>query len=470
MSTAALPLPSREGAVDDAVVVFDAADRVLCHNAAFTAIWRLPEASYVGVAFWELVEAVLPCCAAPDDLIASAALHQSATTFRGEIPLRDGRLLERSSSFVTDASGATLRVAVYRDLTATRRGDEELQARLREERAMARVSRLALEATDERTLLADAALAVADALGCGGGAFVRDPDGLRFVPSGRSVATHAEALDTIANVLEAATERVRTRAQLALADRLITVGTLAAGIAHEINNPLASVASNAAFVLRELEELATATGAGAPCSAAFASFRDAARDALEDVSAGLARIARAVSDMQALAHGTEHRPVNLRDVIETALTLAKHRLPANATVLSEVEDLPVVVGAEGLLVQALVNLLANASDAFPDGASPEACRVTVRALPAGTDRVELTVSDTGSGMAPEVSARVFEPFFTTKRAGTGSGLGLPIVQAIVARHGGDVRLETAPGRGTTVTVVLPIAAGEPRRARAPRSV
>ena len=229
-------------------------------------------------------------------------------------------------------------------------------------------------------------------------------------------------------------------------DRLASMGLLAAGTAHEINNPLAYVSANIQLADEELAALPGADGR-------VAHVRAQLRDAL----GGVERMRRIVRDLGTLARAEESdtRPVDLRAVLETSLDLAGVELRKRARVERAFEDVPPVRGGEGRLGQVFINLLANAAQALPpDRADENVVRVALRR--AG-DRVAVEVSDTGEGIDASVLDRIFDPFFTTKGVGKGTGLGLSICQGIVASLGGTIEVASERGRGSTFRVLLPVA-------------
>jgi PAS domain S-box-containing protein len=250
-------------------------------------------------------------------------------------------------------------------------------------------------------------------------------------------------------VVEDVTDRKRLEAQLVLADRMASVGTLAAGVAHEINNPLAFILANLEFALAELQ--------GADADPEVLRALGEARD-------GGQRVREIVRDLKAFsrADGTGREAVDLRQVLHSALALAQNEIRHRARLEVETGDVPPVIGSEHRLGQVLLNLLINASQAIPEGrASENVVRAVTGTHPDG--RASVAVSDTGSGIAPEVLPRIFDPFFTTKPVGVGTGLGLSICHGIVSGLGGEIRVESTPGKGSTFLVLLPAA---PAAARA----
>jgi two-component system, NtrC family, sensor kinase len=237
---------------------------------------------------------------------------------------------------------------------------------------------------------------------------------------------HGEALERLAE-----SERRRARAE-----RLALVGRLAAGVAHEINNPLSFVKSNVQFLQREpsAEERA-----------------DALRESLE----GIERIAQIVGDLRSLARDApeDERPFPPASALEEAWRLASVRLRSVRVQRDEAGDLPPVRGSRRLLVQALVNLLANAAEAAEGMPDPGRRWVALRAAPE-RGGVAITVEDGGPGLSEEALRHLFEPFFSTK--GTrGTGLGLALVREHAARCGGTVEGANRPGAGAAFTLWLP---------------
>jgi PAS domain S-box-containing protein len=244
------------------------------------------------------------------------------------------------------------------------------------------------------------------------------------------------------------------------AQRLASVGTLAAGMAHEINNPLTFVAANLAYALDRLGALRGDSRA------------DEAARALEDAEEGTRRVARVVRHLKTVSRveATERRPVDVRAEIETALKLAQNELRHRARLTLRLDEVPAVEAAEFQLGQVFLNLLVNAAHAIPEG-DAERHRVTVvsRTSPQGWAVVE--VGDTGCGIPAAVRARIFEPFFTTKPVGQGTGLGLSVCHGIVSGLGGRIEVESEEGQGTVFRVALPPAAAAreaPAHTPAPR--
>jgi PAS domain S-box-containing protein len=235
------------------------------------------------------------------------------------------------------------------------------------------------------------------------------------------------------------------QARLVAAERVAAVGTLAAGVGHEINNPLAYLVLNLEAASRHLAE------SGLPGS------RDAlagVRGALE----GAERIRLIVRDLQVFSRqGDQDRGlVDLNALVPPAVRIVSHALRHRARVVEEFGPVPRVLGSEARLGQVLLNLLVNAMQAIPEG-SPTLNEVRVRTSTDATGRARVDVVDTGAGIAAHVLPRIFEPFFTTKPNGEGTGLGLSICQQIVRAHGGELEVRSEPGRGSVFSVLLPAA-------------
>jgi signal transduction histidine kinase/ActR/RegA family two-component response regulator len=254
------------------------------------------------------------------------------------------------------------------------------------------------------------------------------------------------------------TERKRMRAKLLVTDRMASLGTLAAGIAHEINNPLSYVAGNLEAMAETLQL--------APRDGAAASERAELSAAVEEARDGAERVRKIVQGLRSFSRSEDQEkrvPLAVAGVLEAAIRLTANQVRHRAQLVRDLGPTPLVVADDGRLTQVFINLLVNAAHAIPEGHSDHN-RITVRTRSDDQGRAVIEVADTGKGMAPEVQARVFDPFFTTKDVGEGTGLGLSICHGIISGLGGQISIDSAPDHGTAVRVVLPPA---PSEARAP---
>jgi PAS domain S-box-containing protein len=241
------------------------------------------------------------------------------------------------------------------------------------------------------------------------------------------------------------TERKRMEIKLLEADRLTALGILSAGVAHEINNPLAYVLLNLEYLKREL-----------PKAAGDASRIESLMVRVQDACHGADRVASIVRDLRTFARGEEtaRQPVSLETVIEAAVNIAYPEIRTRARLERRYQTVPAVDGNAGRLEQVFLNLLLNAAQAFPED-SEEVDNLIRVSLRAEGDHVVAEVADNGPGIAPELLGRIFDPFFTTKPVGVGTGLGLPICRGIVQTHGGEITVDSKHGAGAVFTLSFP---------------
>ena len=259
---------------------------------------------------------------------------------------------------------------------------------------------------------------------------------------------------------EALAQLAQTQEQLVMADRRISVGRLAAGVAHEINNPLAFISGNLDFIASELPGLQHELEAGTGADLAGASLRLAeVAGAVADSRQGAQRVLHIVRGLKTFSRDDEdtREVLRLEGPIGAAIEMAHHEIKHRARLVRRIGQAPTVVGNEVRLSQVVLNLLINAAQAIPEGGADQH-EIRIALFTGADGRVVVEVTDTGSGMAPEVQNRIFDPFFTTKPVGVGSGLGLPISRNIVAKFGGEITVESTPGRGSTFRVSLPAVA------------
>jgi two-component system NtrC family sensor kinase len=262
------------------------------------------------------------------------------------------------------------------------------------------------------------------------------------IDDGPFLREERELLDTVARQIgamlerrEAREERARLETQLRHADRLATIGTLAAGVAHELNEPLGAVLGFSQLARRH-EDLP-------PDAAADLGKIEAAALHAREIVRQLMLFARQAP--------TEVQPVDPNQVVRDALAMltSRCRRAGVEPQLDLSDDLPEVRADRSQLQQVVINLAVNAIQSMPHGGP---LRFATRSV---DDTVELTVTDQGVGMSAEVLEKVFLPFFTTKEVNEGTGLGLAVVHGIVTAHGGTIDLESTPGTGTTARVSFP---------------
>ncbi|HET9864317.1 MAG TPA: ATP-binding protein [Steroidobacteraceae bacterium] len=279
------------------------------------------------------------------------------------------------------------------------------------------------------------------------------------------------------------TDQRRLENELAQAQKLESVGRLAAGVAHEINTPVQFVSDSVSFVREAMDDLAqivdkyrelrNATESGADVRAAAKAAEEAEDDAdldyilenapvaLDRARDGLGRVAAIVRSMKEFAHPDrkEMAQVDINQAIASTLVIATNEYKYVAEVETAFEQIPPVNCYAGEINQVVLNLIVNAAHAIGDvvrGTDRKGkIRVATRVL---GEQVEIAISDTGKGIPVEVRSRIFDPFFTTKEVGKGTGQGLAIARTVVVdKHGGTLHFETEVGKGTTFYIRLPIA-------------
>ena len=264
-------------------------------------------------------------------------------------------------------------------------------------------------------------------------------------------------LYAIVHYLKDVTAQKRMEQQLVRSDRLASLGTLVAGIAHEVNNPLGIIAGYAEALLDR---------AGDPALAANPAFEDFP-EYLRTIHREIFRCKGILQSLLEFARpsGGTFRAIDVNELLKEVLLLLKHRTARlqHRIDLRLTRELPKIQADPGSLRQVLMNLLLNAISFTPEGGSiaieTAAGPGPARPGGAGGGAIRITVRDTGVGIAPEVVGKIFDPFFTTRPVGEGTGLGLTISHRIVEEHGGSLDVESAPGAGTAFTTPLPAATG-----------
>jgi signal transduction histidine kinase len=242
------------------------------------------------------------------------------------------------------------------------------------------------------------------------------------------------------------TEEKTLRDQLVLADRMASMGTLAAGVAHEINNPLSFVIANASVLSEMLPQIAESIGA---------HRHDELTEIIGDIRDGSERVRKIVRDLKMFSRpdDTTRGPVDVHRVLESSLNMAWNEIRHRARLVKDFGQTTMVDANDGQLGQVFLNLLVNAAHAIPEGAV-EANEIRIRTALDEDDRLVVEVRDTGSGMTPDVLTRIFDPFYTTKPVGMGTGLGLSVCHGLVAKNGGEITVESEPGVGSVFRVFL----------------
>ncbi|RMG11806.1 MAG: response regulator [Deltaproteobacteria bacterium] len=252
------------------------------------------------------------------------------------------------------------------------------------------------------------------------------------------------------------------------AERLTTLGQVAASVVHEISNPLVFVKANAAAAVEDLDAAdlalrrcleALARGEVEEAASGLQMLRQELaemRSGWRDVLEGACRIQALVQDLRQFGRRDEpDEEIDLNGAVEAALRIAGPQTPAGTQVIRRLNDLPPVHGSANRMSQVFLNLVMNAFHALGDEGAAHREGVVVVSSAFLDGEVRVSVSDNGVGMTPEVKERIFDPFFTTKPRDVGTGLGLPICAEIVREAGGRIEVQTEPGKGTTFTVVLP---------------
>ncbi len=264
------------------------------------------------------------------------------------------------------------------------------------------------------------------------------------------VRARTEELESANSQLASSLRQLQTmQSQLMFTDRLASMGRLAAGVGHEINNPLAFVISNLNYVHKELQRTV-----GTPSE----EDREELLSAVAEAKEGAERVRVIVQDLKTLSRPDDVGSglADLKVVVRAAVKIAAHEIRRRARLVEELEDVPPVLGNASRLGQVFLNLLINAAQAIPEGRIEEnEIRITARQETPTHVIVELR--DTGCGIPPEHLERIFDPFFTTKPVGEGTGLGLSLVHSILTALGGSITVQSQVDQGTTFRVSLPAA-------------
>ena len=281
----------------------------------------------------------------------------------------------------------------------------------------------------------------------------RHVEGRRVVGEVVTIPLDFDGEQAVVAIARDVTERKQVQEKLKNTERMVSLGTLAAGVAHEINNPLSYLSSNLRFVDDEL-------GAMAEGGEGLTGERGReVREALQEALAGSDRVRAIVRDLKTFSRGDDEQrgPVDVRGVLDACVNMAWSEIRHRARLEKDYGDVPPVLGNESRLGQVFLNLLVNAAQAITQGdLKTNAIRLTTRLE---QEQVVVEVKDTGSGISPEHLEKLFDPFFTTKPAGVGTGLGLSICHGIIVAMGGRIAVSSTLGQGSTFQVFLPTRRG-----------
>lgn len=235
--------------------------------------------------------------------------------------------------------------------------------------------------------------------------------------------------------------------------RLRSVGQLAAGVAHEINNPIGFISSNLRVARDYLEDL----GAAIPATPANQELLDDFRDLLSESVDGTSRVARIVADLKTFSSidQADYSLCNINNLLQSAIHLVQTEYSHNLQIIERLAELPPVSGHPSRLSQTFFNLLDNAAQALRDsGQDPGKGRILVQSAIEG-DTIRIIIQDNGCGIPGTDRARIFDAFFTTRPVGSGTGLGLTVARDTIRAHEGSITIDSRPGTGTRVTLSLP---------------
>jgi len=410
-------ITSQSEASSEGILTVSESGTVLAHNQRLLRMWQLPPERLEGRSLEEVFQALAPAMKEPETLRSLADFQREQPAGEPlELSLLDGRTLTAYRAPIQSQEGTRFGWGLY---------FQDITERLAQERVRARNLELE-QRVAERT---------------------------------QELAERLRELHT-------------TQEQLIVADRRTSVGTLAAGVAHEINNPLAYVTANIQFVLQELPELRTTLMPVCPpaMTEGLEAIWQEVANALAETREGCSRVQHIVQSLKSFSRGDEDRrePLEVQGPLDAAISMAQNELRHRARLVRDYREIPPVEANEVRLAQVFLNLLINATHAIPAGAAEQhEVRVTTRLGEDGLVRVDIT--DTGIGMSPEVRSRLFTPFFTTKPVGVGTGLGLSVCQGIITALGGRIEVQSEPGQGSTFSVVLPPTTAAVKHAQAHRT-
>jgi PAS domain S-box-containing protein len=277
-------------------------------------------------------------------------------------------------------------------------------------------------------------------------ALITQPGGKVVEVEYSSICVNYENQKTIISVVNDVTERNKMRSQAILNGRLATIGTLSAGIIHEINNPLAWVNSNLNYLKRSLQN-----------SLLPEDHRSKLAEVIDETLSGTDKMTEIIKDLKRftrLDSAEGKTKISIVDALASAVKMAYPQFKNVATITTcYPEKIPDILAHFNKLHQVFLNLIVNAAQAFPEESEKNVISITAKAE---NNHIRIEFTDNGKGIAEDNLNKIFEPFFTTKPVGVGSGLGLSICRDIINQHGGEIDVVSELGKGTTFTVLLPV--------------
>ncbi len=470
----------------DGLLVVDLAGKIIQFNQRFAQLWQLPEEILASRDDERAIAFVLSQLVEPERFVGKVAelyQHPEATS-HDRLMFKDGRVFERYSQPQRIEGRAIGRVWSFRDVTDAYRSQQRLEVSKERLRVLLGCStgivfehdahgRILTGWTNDATLAPkplDELIGRMPAEALGDVAGRPWEEAVRRVHASGQSESFEYSIDnsgeprwfsadaarlpsatsddsSVAVLVRETTERRRMEAQLLVADRMASVGTLAAGVAHEINNPLAYVSANLSYLSEQLSDLSKN-----PSPELLSDLEETVKEARH----GAERVKVIVRDLKTFsrAESNEPEPVNVRKVLESSINMAWNEIRHRARLVKDFEEVPAVEANAGRLGQVFLNLLVNAAQAIPEGQlDRNVIRVTTGMDPSG--RVLVEVKDSGVGISPDALPRLFSPFYTTKAAGVGTGLGLSICHNIVKSYGGELRVQSVLGKGSTFSLLLP---------------
>lgn len=285
------------------------------------------------------------------------------------------------------------------------------------------------------------------------------PDGAWVSISARPLRDEQSVVNGAVVVSRDVTAERNAQEQLMISDRMASIGMMAAGVGHEINNPLSAVVANLEMAMAEIKSLAPDVGTR------LGDLPAEIQEALEAAQ----RVRQIARDLKVFSGGQAEamHALNVEEVLDSSVRMGLSEIRQRARIVKRYGHVPPALGAESRLGQVLLNLIVNAAQAIPEGL-PDRNEIRLITRVDDQDRVVIDIEDTGSGIAPHVMKQLFTPFVTTKPVGIGTGLGLSICQRLMTAMGGSIWAESTVGVGTVFHVALPRAQSAPAAATASR--